>query len=89
MGIGAHLTKTRFSARLRVSRFCVTAYMWHWRLRLGAYWKPGPEADSLGSSSRCAAAGSTAHRKGSSLQRSQQVKNLHSCSLLCDAACYH
>ena len=25
----AHLTKTRFSAKLRASRFCVTAYMWH------------------------------------------------------------
>lgn len=64
---GAHLTKTRLSASERASRFWVTAYMWHWRLRLGAYWKPGPDAPSLGSSSRWAAAGSTAHKKGSSL----------------------
>ena len=65
-----YLTKTRFRARLRASRFCVTAYIWHWRFLLGAYWKPGPEADSFGSSRRYAAAGSTAHRNGSNLQSS-------------------
>ncbi len=44
--------------------------MWHWRFLLGAYWKPGPEADNFGSSKRYAAAGSTAHRNGSNLQSS-------------------
>lgn len=49
-------TNTRLSASERASRRCVTAYMWHCRLRLGAYVSPAPNAASLGSCSRHTAA---------------------------------
>lgn len=61
----AHRTKTRLSARLRAPRRSLTAYMWHWRLRLGEYARPGPNLARRDSSSSCAAVGSTADSSGS------------------------